>query len=299
MFNTILISCLLFSFSSGITQEKDTIASTVDYQKEVIGKLTGKEAIVDKGHLKQRATYNERVLTAEYLANELEASGWSTGFHKYRTPQSTYFLDLFFRPNKGINVIGKVSATVATEKHIILGAHFDSERKTPGAVDNASGVALCLALARELQNFEHREYNITIVFFDQEEDDEVRSEVFVKMIQKTKLDVHSVHIFDLIGWDADGDGALTLQSPAPFLEDLYRKEAKSLKISLKTIGGAGSDNKPFLKAGYPTVHPFEEMDDSTPYIHSPQDTYETVNFNFLEQSTEYITNVISSILQEK
>lgn len=295
----IFFSLLFLSISSSISQEKDTTSSTIDYQKDVIAKLTGEEAILENRYLTQRATHNERIITAEYLASELKASGWSSEFQNYKTPQSNYFLDLFFRPNKGTNVIGRLTATVATKKHIVLGAHFDSERNSPGAVDNASGVALCLALTKNLQGIKHRNFNVTIVFFDQEEDDEVGSEAFVKIIQKTKLAVHSVHIFDLIGWDADGDGALTLQSPAPFLEDLYRKEAKRLNISLKIIGGAASDNKPFLKANYPTVHPFEEMDDSTPYIHSPQDTYETVNFKFLEQSTKYITNVISGILQEK
>lgn len=289
MYRILFFSYAMLLFSSGIAQ--------VQYQKEVIGKMTGNEAIEGNQYLDQRATYNERSLSANYLAEELKNSGWTSELQKYRTPQSNYFLDLFFRPNKGINVIGKLSATKATDKHIILGAHYDTERNTPGAVDNASGVALCLALAERLQKLKNRNYNVLIVFFDQEEDDEVGSEAYVQRIQKANLDVHSVHIFDLIGWDEDGDGALTLQSPAPFLEKYYYDEATLLDISLKTIGGAGSDNKPFLKAGYLTVHPFEEMDDSTPYIHSPLDTYETVNFEFLEKSTRYVDCILTKILE--
>ncbi|MFK7782224.1 M28 family metallopeptidase [Psychroserpens sp.] len=299
MFKTIITFYLLFSISSTIAQEKDTVTNIIDYQKEVIAKLTGEKAVVKNRFLKQRANYKERLLSAEYLASELKKSGWSFEFQKYRTPQSNYFLDLFFQPNKGINLVGKLSATKPTKKHIILGAHYDTERNTPGAVDNASGVALCLALAKKLQELKYRKYNVVIAFFDQEEDDEVGSEVFVQRIQNSNLDVHSVHIFDLIGWDADGDGALTLQSPTPFLERIYQNEAQLRDIQLKIIGGAGSDNKPFLKAGYATIHPFEEMDDSTPYYHSSQDTYETINFEFLEKSTRYIACILTKILKNE
>ena len=292
--NTISFSCAMLLCALGIAQ-----TSTFQYQKEVVAKMTGKEAIEKGVYLNQRATYDERSITANYLASALKVLGWTYEFQKYRTSQSNYFLDLFFSPNRGINVIGKLPATVETEQHIILGAHYDSERDSPGAVDNASGVALCLALAKELQKLKHRQYNVLIVFFDQEEDDEVGSEVYVERIQKKNLAVHSVHIFDLIGWDTDGDNALTLQSPSPFLETYYQAEAELMSIPLKTIGGAASDNKSFIKAGYATVHPFEEMDDSTPYLHSPEDTYQTVNFEFLENSTKYISRILTKILENE
>ncbi|WP_350292436.1 M28 family peptidase [uncultured Croceitalea sp.] len=297
MLKTIITCYLLLSISFGIAQEKDTSISIINYQKEVIAKLTGKNTISKNRFLRQRASYEERFLSAEYLASELKRSGWSFELQKYRTPQSNYFLDLFFNPNKGINVVGKLLASKPTKKYLILGAHYDSERNSPGAVDNASGVALCLALAKELQQFKHRQYNIIIAFFDQEEDDEVGSNVFVEKIQNENFEVHSVHIFDLIGYDSDNDFALTLQSPAPLLEDVYLRKAKEENISIQIIGGAASDNKPFLEAKYATIHPFEELDDRTPYYHSPQDSYETVNFEFLANTTQYIGNVLSEIIE--
>ncbi len=288
----------MISFSSIAFQNKDTVRSTINYQKDVIARLTGRKAIIKGCFLNQRASHEERSLAANYLTKELKNSGWTVELQKYRTPQSNYFLDLFFRPNKGINVIGKLLASTPTTKYVILGAHYDSERNTPGAVDNASGVALCLAIAKKLQKLKQKKYNVLIIFFDQEEDDEVGSTVYVKRIQKENVEVHSVHIFDLIGYDSDGDFALTLQSPALFLEKYYYDEATLFNIPLKTIGGAGSDNKPFLKADYATVHPFEELDDRTPYYHSPQDTYETVNFAFLAKTTEYVGSVLGKILED-
>ena len=288
--------CILLVFGLCKAQEKDIIVS---YQKEVIATLTGKKAIEENYFLNQRATYNERSMTAQYLSKALKNSGWSCEFQKYRTPQSNYFLDLFFRPNRGINVVGKLPATKPTSRNIILGAHYDSERNSPGAVDNTSGVALCLALAKNLQKLKDRQFNVIIVFFDQEEDDEVGSTVYVERLQKENLDIHSVHIFDLIGYDSDKDFALTLQSPAPFLEDLYMEEAQERHIAVKIIGGAGSDNKPFIRAGYATAHPFEELDDMTPYYHSPDDNYESVNFEFLANTTKYIESVLTKILENE
>ncbi|MFD2586763.1 M28 family metallopeptidase [Croceitalea marina] len=294
MFRQIFFISFFWVFLVCNAQENNSIVS---YQKKIISKLTGKE-VIDAGiYLHQRATYKERFITANYLAKELRNLGWFSELQNYRKSQSNYFLDLFFRPNRGNNVVGKLLATVTTKEYIILGAHYDSERNSPGAVDNASGVALCLALAKELKQLEHRNYNVLIVFFDQEEDDEVGSTTYVESIQKKILDVNSVHIFDLIGYDSDGDFALTLQSPTPFLEEIYRSEAEVRKIPIQIINGAGSDNKPFMEAGYPTVHPFEELDDRTPYYHSSKDTYETINFGFLANTTQYIKSIITKILE--
>lgn len=52
------------------------------------------------------------------------------------------------RPGRGANVIGRLAHP--SRDKIVLCAHFDTKPGTPGALDNAAGVAAVLALAEEL-----------------------------------------------------------------------------------------------------------------------------------------------------
>ena len=48
---------------------------------------------------------------------------------------------------KGFNVIAEITGTLHPEQIVVIGAHYDTELHTPGADDNASGVAVMLELA--------------------------------------------------------------------------------------------------------------------------------------------------------
>jgi aminopeptidase YwaD len=52
------------------------------------------------------------------------------------------------RPGDGANVIGRRAAS--SRRKLIISAHFDTKPGTPGALDNAAGVACILALAERL-----------------------------------------------------------------------------------------------------------------------------------------------------
>jgi len=53
-------------------------------------------------------------------------------------------------------------------------------------------VALCLIVASELSKLKVRNVNFIVVLFDQEEDGEVGSLAYTKMLNKKELDIHSV-----------------------------------------------------------------------------------------------------------
>ena len=54
------------------------------------------------------------------------------------------------RPN-GFNLLGELPGTDLADEVVILGAHFDSTHASPGATDNAAGVAAMMEAARILQ----------------------------------------------------------------------------------------------------------------------------------------------------
>lgn len=291
---------IFFLFRQEVTgQESSFTMRITKKQQRVVAELSGKLPLDAKtGALTQRSSPGERRQVADYLFNSLLEAGVTAGKHQYTSQNSVFVLDLLFRPFKGINVYGIIPATTESEEYVIFGGHYDSERGSPGAIDNATGVSMSLILAQELLSLEHRAVNYMVVFFDQEEDDEVGSRAFVKWLRSKDYTVNSVHTVDTIGWDEDGDGVLSIQSPTEALEKRYLAAAIKLEIELDVVGGASSDNAAFMRGGFDTVGISESFDDSTPHIHTPEDRYNTVDFDYLAMATQLIFNVFKTIAYE-
>ena len=73
----------------------------------------------------------------DYIAAELAALGLAVDLVPFSFRRHTYH-----------NVVGIVSGRDPKRPHLLVGAHFDSTAHTPGADDNASGVAALLECAR-------------------------------------------------------------------------------------------------------------------------------------------------------
>jgi Zn-dependent M28 family amino/carboxypeptidase len=202
---------------------------------------------------------------------------------------------LFYAPVKGVNVVAKLPSTIASRKYVILGAHYDTERTSPGAIDNATGIALILDVVKKISHLKVRNVNFLVVFFDQEEDNEVGSKEFVKTLSDTDKEIESVHIFDLIGWDSNKNRKIAIQSPPAFLQKAYQLNAVNLDISIQVIQGASSDNKSFLREGYNTVLISDEIEDLTPYYHSSKDGINTVDFEYLALITKLVYKTLQVI----
>jgi len=292
---------ILVMISVGCIAQQSAITNTetIVFQKNIISKLTGVTSINDKDtFLTQRASPEERTLTTDYLVAQLSSMGIKSEPQEYTTNNSNLFLDVFYAPVEGLNVIAELPATTSSSTYVVLGAHYDTERTSPGAIDNATGIALILDVMQRLKSLESRDVNFIAVFFDQEEDDTVGSREFVKLLKDKERHVHSVHIFDLLGWDSNENRKIALQSPPTFLEASYRKNAAELDLLVEVIGGSSSDNRSFLKEGYETVLFTDEVTDVTPYYHTSEDTMSTVNFEYLAQASNLVFNTLKEIANE-
>jgi hypothetical protein len=90
---------------------------------------------------------------------------------------TTSLLQHRFAPYTAQNVIGKIQGR-NPNLVIVVGAHFDTVSESPGADDNASGVAAMLEISRVLSAYSF-EASIVFVAFDLEEDESVGSYAFV------------------------------------------------------------------------------------------------------------------------
>lgn len=255
------------------------------YQREVIKKLTGEQAIGDSVSLTKRFDLTDRAIAAQYLANELSIIGIN--------PYYQYF-------SGGANVFGTIDATVETDENIVIGAHYDTVHNSPGANDNASGVALVLSVAKELVKLNSRTKNVIVSFFDIEEYGLVGSWFFADSLKSANTIIHSVHTIDQVAWDEDEDQAIELEMPDFAIEYLYRSvNSESINIPIH-ITTARSDHVSFREIGYSAVGITEEYrnGDTTPHRHHLSDTYDTINFDYLKNTTQFVYFALKTLLNQ-
>lgn len=283
-----LIASGLFSLSF-LCKATETVMT---YQQTIVSDMSGHRK---ESPLLSRSTKLERQLTATYIENKLIRAGFSVNKQEYRYRNVNAIVDLLLSPHSGTNVYTTLVATQASNQTVIIGAHYDSVPGSPGAGDNAAGVALLFGVLDRLKNIENRSVNYLFVFFDQEEDDEIGSKVFAEKLVQEKMNVHSVHVSDISAWDNNKDRIISIQSPPPYLEDLYVRTADELGITLNIFGGASSDNKSFLLSGFNTVGVFGDVSE---HHHKPTDTYENVDFVFLSLMTDLVSTALVTISED-
>lgn len=284
---------LLLAFILGNTQSYAQLNSK-ELQKEqtaIISGLTGASKIGNNKALKHRWDIQSRTIARNYLANWIEKTGLKIQEHPYT-------IYSWFKKIKGTNIYSVIPATNSSDEYIILGAHFDSVKNSPGANDNATGCAMLYGLAKKVTALKTRNKNVIVVFFDQEEIGCFGSLAFAKFIKNKKYNVHSVHTIDQMGWDKDKDQNIEIELPTPTLKAIYEKHAKLLGVSALTTKVTSSDHRQFRASGFNAVGITEEYKnrDTTPHYHRSTDTFDTVNFEYLSFATGLVYNVIEELI---
>jgi Peptidase family M28 len=241
-----------------------------DHLREVIGTLSGELAIMPGVFLSDRATASRRAQSAAWLIARLGEHGVVAEAHDY---------------GSGTNVVARIEATGTSLGTYVIGAHYDTVPGSPGADDNASGTAVVTALARWLVDVPCRSHDVLIVAFDEEEIGLVGSSAFAAKLVTDDEPVVAVHTIDQIGWDADGDRAIEIERPDPGLFEFYDDVAALVPgLGALQITDTGfTDHVSFRAAGFAATGLSEEYvsGDTTPYYHSPDDSYATVDFGFV------------------
>jgi Zn-dependent M28 family amino/carboxypeptidase len=224
-----------------------------------------------------RNTTSERDAARAYLADQLTQLGWESQLQMYPT---------------GANVYAVIASTTGSTQKIVVGAHFDTVAGSPGANDNATGVAAVLAVARYLRDTPCRGPDVLVAFFDQEELGLFGSRAFAQML--AGADVTAVHTIDQIGWDSDGDRRFEIELPTAALLQEYRDAAAAIGVPVTPTTTSGTDHQAFRDAGFPAVGLTEEYasGDTTPYRHTPEDTPSTVDADYNALGAELVGAVV-------
>lgn len=159
---------------------------------------------------------------ADYIAGHLRESGAKVEFQDYTVDTLPYR-----------NVIGRFG--VGKPKKIIIGAHYDSCLNTPGADDNASGVAGLLELAR-LIGKNQPNCEVELVAYTLEEPPffagtQMGSVIHADSVASEKDRIIGVIVLEMIGYFSDERGSQTY--PLPLMKAHYPSRGNFITVVSK------------------------------------------------------------------
>lgn len=201
--------------------------------------------------------------------------------------------------NKGTNITVKIGEK--TTDIIGLIAHYDTKPKVPGAADNASGVAACIEIARELAKSGSAS-TLQIIFTDAEE---YGLQGSLGYIERHKEKIHKFKCVIVVGC-LDGSSPLLVTkkdgkflTPKWLLKRLHNFfQSHEIKIKTKEYSHklplGISDHMPFLKAGIPATLLCCSWHNMR-YYHTKHDTYDKIDYDFLTTTTLHLQNFLKNI----
>jgi hypothetical protein len=256
----------------------------------------------------------------DYVAAELRTLGLAVEFAPFRFRGATYH-----------NVLGTLPGRDARRPRLLVGAHFDSTAHTPGADDNASGVAAVLECARLIAT-RRPLAGVEFVGFDLEELQTItgRYRVGSQALAHDKRargePLAGALILEMVGYCDPAPGAQTVP---PFLGiDVPRTgdflaavgDARSRDLLDRFVAGARaaapdlalvpyrtrwrgwrlpltrlSDNASFWDARYPSLMLTDTAFLRNPHYHQTSDTAATLDYDFMAMVTEATAGAVTRL----
>ena len=242
--------------------------------------------------------------TADYIENSLHSSGCLVSRQAFTYGGRTYY-----------NVVGEVKGTHPDKKEmLIIGAHYDTAVGTPGADDNASGIAGLLELAR-LTALGPADRTIRFVAFSLEEPpvfgtQDMGSYVYAEQTAQEGVKVYGMISLEMIGYFCEEKDCQAYPPGVGWLfpdqgnfvsfvgnllsRSFTRKVKKSFATSsnfpvetLNTFssmtGVDFSDHRNFWKFGFDAFMITDTAFNRNRNYHEPEDTWEKLDFTRMNQ----------------
>ncbi|MBN1531755.1 MAG: M28 family peptidase [Spirochaetes bacterium] len=213
------------------------------------------------------------------------------------------------------NIIAEIPGFDQPESIIIVGAHYDTIEGSPGADDNASAIATMLELSRLLSRFTFKR-TVRFVAFTLEEPpyfstesmgswvhakgcrargEQVDLMICLEMLGYGGRWCKQAYPLDIIKGDIPPRGDFLLVASLPSSSQhtfLWKKlyNAHATRQIIELIGPASipgishSDHYSFWKHGIPGIMLTDTAFYRNKNYHTPDDTYDTINFRFLSQN---------------
>jgi Zn-dependent M28 family amino/carboxypeptidase len=260
-----------------------------------------------------RFSQSDRLKARQYIIKELKSTGWLVTLQTFKDESAD-----------GVNIIAERSQTNPQAETILVGAHYDTVSRSPGADDNATGVATILEIARISSSLPTKK-NLKLVLFDQEEIGLKGSLAFTSRPANVKK-LSGAIIIDMLGFACYTSGCQTFPEELPvtpptdkgdFLlvagdsehpeilrafDRLSNSDFPSvLKIpvpfkGLSAINLLRSDHAPFWLRNIGAVIVTDTANFRNPNYHQPTDVPNAIDPNFFANSAQIVANATIKLI---
>lgn len=239
------------------------------------------------------------------------------------TPESSFFGDGRFR-----NITVTLPGTDPGAAMLVLGAHYDTAPTgTPGADDNASGVAVLLEIARALSGME-LVCTVRLITFPNEERPYFNTELMGSRVSAAAAAAAGDSILGMFSLEMLGyySGAPDSQQYPPVIRNFYPATGnfvafagnmRSRRFLQQAVGAfreqgmfpsegmavpetlvrdvRRSDNASYWDYGYPAVMVTDTANFRNALYHTPADTPDTLDYTAMARVTEGLTGMVISL----
>lgn len=232
------------------------------------------------------------------------------------------------------NIIATKEGIDNEKEWILLGAHYDAAWGSPGADDNASGVAVLLEAVNILSD-QKLQRTVQFVAFTLEEPQPqtihflIGSDLFAKEARRLKRRYQAVFILESVGYTDSEEGSqvvpLFVRMPVPkkgnFLGVIANSKSKAIMDAFHGVAREHvqelitvpykvplsgriipetrfSDHASFWNYGYPALMLTDTAMFRNPHYHTHHDRFETLDFNFIRNVTKAVVSVILKLGNE-
>lgn len=251
--------------------------------------------------------------TEAYLHHQFAQAGLTVTTHPFPALHGMYR-----------NVIGAVHPTgqIQPASPLILAAHFDTVKGSPGADDNASALAVMLAVARQVRDMKLTR-PLHFIAFNLEEENLLGSLAYTSFLQQTHQTIHGAIILECVGYASHHKGSqktppglpISIPTTGDFLGVIGNERSQALTGSVShamkshlpiiplVVPGNGeklpdtrrSDHTSFWEQGFPAVMLTDTANFRNPHYHRPTDTLDTLNFDFIASVAEGVMAAVTAL----
>lgn len=189
------------------------------------------------------------------------------------------------------NVVGRLPGL--TRQQIVLCAHYDTKVDTPGASDNASGVAVMLALAEQLCRQE-QPYSLEFIAFTNEEYLPSGDDEYVRRRSATFDQIDAVLNFDAVGL-RQGPNTIAAFNLTPSLQAEVEQTIARFPEVRWVAPWPESNHTTFAMRGRPCLAFTAQIEEQ--HYHLRSDTIEQINRARLDEMVQLGGDLIEMISQ--
>jgi len=285
---------------------------------ELAGRLKGH---VEKlaGSIGERNVWRPHALAAaaRYVRGQWEAQGLEVSAQGYRVEGQLCE-----------NLQVEIGCGDAGREIVLIGAHYDTVQGSPGANDNASGVAALIELARRLRGGRGPRTVRLVAFVNEEPpfffSGQMGSQVHARAARARGDDIRVMLSLEMLGCYSDRPGS---QSYPPLLKYFYpergdfiafvsnlasRRALREVVAAFKAAsdfpvealaspaivpGVSWSDQRSFWREGYRAVMVTDTAFYRYPWYHSPRDTPEKLNYADMARVVDGLARAVQALAE--